>query len=86
MNIKKDLSEEFEKRFSIAKDIIKSMKGFIEHELLKCVEDTDKYLLIVRWEDLEDHTIGFRGSPEYQEWKKLLLHYYEPFSLVEHYK
>lgn len=86
MNIKKDLSEEFEKKFSIAKDIIKSMKWFIEHELLKCVEDTDKYLLIVRRENLEDHTIGFRGSPEYQEWKKLLHHYYEPFPLVERYK
>jgi hypothetical protein len=34
---------------------------------------------------LEDHTVGFRGSEEYQEWKKLLHHYYDPFPIVEHY-
>lgn len=86
LNIKKGLSEEFEKSFGIAKNIISSMKGFIEHELLKCLEDEDKYLLIVRWNKLEDHTIGFRKSFEYQKWKELLHHFYEPFPTVEHYK
>lgn len=86
LNIKKGLSEEFEKAFEIAKGIISSMRGFIEHELLKCIEHADQYLLIVRWETLEDHTVGFRQSAQYHEWKSLLHHFYDPFPTVEHYK
>lgn len=34
---------------------------------------------------MEDHTVGFRQSPEYQEWKIRLHHFYEPFPVVEHF-
>jgi hypothetical protein len=36
--------------------------------------------------DLEDHTIGFRQSAAYQEWRKLLHHFYDPFPVVEHFR
>jgi len=77
---------EFEKNFKKASKIISSMKGYIEHELQKCIEEADKYALLVRWESLEDHTVGFRESREYQEWKALLHHFYDPFPTVEHYR
>ena len=86
LNIKEGLSEEFEKTFNTAKEIISSMKGYISHELKKCIEQDDKYILLVQWETLEDHEIGFRTSEEDQQWKLLLHHYYEPFPVVEHYK
>jgi heme-degrading monooxygenase HmoA len=76
---------EFEKSFSIAKNIISSMPGYVSHELRQCIENGSRYLLLVIWQKLEDHTVGFRGSEEYQEWKALLHHYYEPFPTVEHY-
>lgn len=41
---------------------------------------------MVNWETIEDHEVGFRKSDKYQEWKKLLHHFYEPFPTVEHYK
>jgi heme-degrading monooxygenase HmoA len=50
------------------------------------MEVKGKYLLLVRWETLEDHTVGFRGSSKYQEWKKLLHHFYDPFPTVEHFQ
>ena len=50
------------------------------------MEQADKYLLIVQWQTLEDHTEGFRKSGPYSEWKNLLHHFYEPFPTVEHYK
>ncbi|TXK85361.1 antibiotic biosynthesis monooxygenase [Paenibacillus sp. N3.4] len=78
--------EEFEAAFRQASSIISSMKGYISHELQTCVEDNHKYLLLVRWETLEDHTVGFRGSKEYQAWKQLLHHFYDPFPVVEHYE
>lgn len=46
----------------------------------------NKYVLLVQWQTLEDHTLGFRQSPQYQEWKRLLHHFYEPFPTVEHYE
>ena len=86
LNIKKGLSEDFEQSFEKAKRIISIMEGYISHELKKCIEQDDKYILLVNWETLEDHEIGFRKSQEYQEWKSLLHHYYYPFPIVEHYK
>lgn len=86
LNVKPHLTESFEASFEEASQIISSMKGYIQHELQRCLEDKAKYVLLVRWETLEDHTKGFRESMEYQEWKKLLHHYYEPFPTVEHYE
>jgi heme-degrading monooxygenase HmoA len=86
LQVKPGLTEEFEQNFKMASKIISKMKGYIKHELQKCIEDKNKYILFVHWNTLEDHTIGFRGSEEYQEWKKLLHHFYEPFPTVEHYK
>lgn len=76
---------EFEAAFRQASPIIASMAGYRGHELQHCLEAPAKYLLLVRWERLEDHTLGFRGSPEYLEWKRLLHHFYDPFPTVEHF-
>lgn len=62
------------------------MKGYISHEFQRCIEDKGKYLLLVKWESLEDHTVGFRESNEYQKWKKLSHHFYYPFPIVEHFE
>ena len=86
LHIQEKESDLFEKAFSKAQTIISSMKGYIEHELLKCIEEADEYLLIVRWEKIEDHTEGFRKHEKYGEWEKLLHHFYNPFPVVEHYK
>jgi len=85
LNIQLGESAAFEAAFGEAQKIISSMHGYKEHELQKCLEQENKYLLIVRWQTLEDHTKGFRNSSEYQQWKKLLHHFYDPFPVVEHY-
>jgi heme-degrading monooxygenase HmoA len=77
---------DFEHAFKIAELIISSMQGYISHELQKCIEIQNQYILLVKWESLEAHTIGFRGSEEYQQWKALLHHFYDPFPTVEHYR
>lgn len=86
LNIKMGCEQDFEITFKEASRIISSMKGYISHELHRCLEVKGQYLLLVRWENLEDHTIGFRESPEYQEWQKLLHHFYDPFPKVEHFE
>ena len=86
LNLKPGTAAEFEKAFGEAQVIIRSMKGYLQHELQKCIESPDRYILLVHWETLEDHTIGFRGSDRYQEWREKLHHFYDPFPVVEHYK
>ena len=85
LTIKSGSSSEFENAFRKASHIIASMPGCLSHELQKCVEIDDRYLLLVRWETLEAHTIGFRQSPDYQIWKQTLHHFYDPFPVVEHF-
>ena len=76
---------DFQASFTKAQNIISSMPGYISHGLKRCIEKPSRYILLVSWEKLEDHTVGFRGSGEYREWKRLLHHYYDPFPEVEHY-
>jgi len=77
---------EFQAAFEQASPIIASIKGYVSHQLQLCIEKENRYVLLVNSETLEDHTVGFRGSEEYQEWKKLLHHFYEPFPTVEHFE
>lgn len=84
--IKQGTEKEYEEAFRNASKIISSMKGYVSHELQRCMEVENKYLLLVKWETLEDHTVGFRESDEYEEWKKLLHHFYDPFPTVEHFQ
>lgn len=77
---------EFELAFSTAQQIISAMPGYISHELQRCLERPNHYVLLVRWQTLEDHTERFRGSAQYQDWKRLLHHFYDPFPTVEHYE
>ena len=77
--------EAFETAFAQAQPIIASMPGFLSLSLSRSIESPGTYLLLVEWGTLEDHTVGFRGSPEYQQWRALLHRFYEPFPVVEHY-
>lgn len=86
LDVRPGRSDEFEAAFAEAQAIIAAMPGYLEHELRRCIEVHDRYLLLVRWRAIEDHEIGFRQSPQYQEWKRLLHHFYDPFPTVEHYE
>ena len=84
--IKEGKQQLFERDFKIAGKYISSIKGYIGHKLQRCVEQNNKYILLVNWNKLQDHTIGFRQSEVYTKWRDLLHHYYEPFPIVEHFE
>ena len=86
LNIRAGQAQEFEVAFKQASSIIVSMPGYVSHQLQKCIENPDRYILLAYWQTLEAHTIGFRGSAQYQDWKKLLHHFYDPFPTVEHFE
>ena len=86
LDVRPGQADAFEAAFCEAKAIISAVPGFQRLTLSRCVERPDTYLLLVQWDTLEDHTEGFRGSAQYQEWKRLLHHFYDPFPTVEHYR
>ena len=86
LEVKQGLEEQFEVDFKIGSKYISSIEGYLKHSLQKCIEQKNKYVLLVEWRTLKNHTIDFRESQEYLEWKKLLHHYYDPFPTVEHFE
>jgi heme-degrading monooxygenase HmoA len=85
LDVKPGLTVEFEAAFKEASALISSMSGYISHELQRCIKVKNRYILLVRWQKLEDHTDGFRQSQQYEAWRALLHHFYDPFPTVEHY-
>lgn len=85
LQVRPGQTSEFEAAFDVAQHIISSMPGYLGHELHKCIEQDHHYMLLVRWQSVEDHEVGFRKSAQYQEWRKLLHHFYDPFPTVLHY-
>ncbi|MCL4163174.1 UNVERIFIED_CONTAM: hypothetical protein GTU68_051844 [Idotea baltica] len=76
----------FEKNFAEAQAIITCMSGYISHDLQRCVELANRYVLLVEWQSIEDHSIGFLKSPQYQQWCDRLHHFFEEAPIVEHYQ
>ncbi len=76
---------EFVEAMETAKDVIAASPGFVSLRVEHCVERPNRFLLLVEWERLEDHTEGFRGSEAYQAWRGALHHFYDPFPVVEHF-
>jgi heme-degrading monooxygenase HmoA len=75
----------FEAAFAQARPLILGMPGVIDLSLSRSFETPNQYLLLVAWKTLEDHTVGFRGSPVYEQWRHLLHHFYQPMPTVEHF-
>ena len=86
LQVRADQFEAFEQAFRQAQSIISSMPGYLGHELQRCLERPGHYMLLVRWLSVEHHEIGFRQSPQYQTWRSLLHHFYDPFPTVLHYE
>jgi heme-degrading monooxygenase HmoA len=85
LNIKAGQSKEFEAAMAKARPLIEATPGFQKMELRACVETKDRYLLLVWWSTVEAHTVGFRQSDRYNEWRAALHHFYQPFPVVQHY-
>lgn len=85
LDVRPGQGADFEAAFARAEAWIAAAPGHRRHELRRCLEHDDRYLLLVWWDTLEAHTEGFRGSADYEKWKALLHPFYDPFPEVEHY-
>ncbi|QIM62813.1 antibiotic biosynthesis monooxygenase [Pasteurellaceae bacterium Orientalotternb1] len=86
LNVKAGREQAFEAAFAQAKQIISQQAGFISLRLYRHCEQTGVYQLEVYWQDIASHKDGFRQSADYQQWKALLHHFYDPFPSVEYFQ
>jgi heme-degrading monooxygenase HmoA len=84
IDVKPGLETEFEAGVVRAAPLFQRAKGCHGLELQRSVEKPSRYRLFVRWETLEDHTVAFRGSQDFQEWRRLVGHCFERPPEVEH--
>jgi heme-degrading monooxygenase HmoA len=63
---------EFEANVGRAAPLFARAKGCHGIELQRSVETPGRYVLLVRWDTLEDHTVAFRGSEDFLEWRRLV--------------
>ncbi|MET0977411.1 MAG: antibiotic biosynthesis monooxygenase [Paeniglutamicibacter terrestris] len=80
------MEEEFMAAFERARPLIAATEGFEGLQLSRSIETPHIFLLLVLWQSVEAHTVGFRGSENYLQWKHLLHRFYEPFPVVEHFR
>jgi heme-degrading monooxygenase HmoA len=85
LQVKAGQSSAFEKAMQKVVTFISVSEGFLGIDVLPCIETPGRYLLLVKWTNVDAHEVGFRGSARYVEWKALLHGFYEPFPLVQHY-
>lgn len=72
LTVRPSTEAEFERAFPAAVRLLAESRGYVSHELHRCIETPNRYALMVRWRTLEDHTEGFRGSPAFLEWRAQL--------------
>lgn len=85
LDVKEGEVSAFEAAMREALPLISASPGFIGLEVRRCIEATNRYLLLVTWRSVEDHEKGFRTSDRYAEWRSRLHRFYDPFPRVEHY-
>ena len=86
IRIKAGQAEAFEAAFAQAERLLAGVEGYLSHEMHRCVEQPDQYLLLAQWRRVEDHTVGFRGSERFTEWRRLIGPFFEGMPLVLHYQ
>ncbi|MDG0793649.1 antibiotic biosynthesis monooxygenase [Cohnella ginsengisoli] len=85
LNVKPGMASEFESSFRKSQALLAGSRGYISHELHKCVEQEGRYMLLVKWQSLGDHVAGFMGSPARAAWESALQGFYEDEPESDHY-
>jgi heme-degrading monooxygenase HmoA len=86
VDIKQGTSTDFEANLEKAQYVISRSAGYLGHQFQKCLEQEDRYILLIRWHTLEDHMKGFRESPLFTEWRGLIGSFFASPPVVQHYE
>jgi len=67
-------------------DVIQKAKGFMGHKINRGIESPERYVLMVYWQTLENHTVDFRQSAAFAEWRALVGPYFAAPPVVDHFE
>ncbi|SHL92987.1 Heme-degrading monooxygenase HmoA [Bradyrhizobium lablabi] len=84
IDVKPGTEKDFEAAVAKARTAFGRAKGFHGFELHRSIEKPQRYRLMVKWETLENHTVDFRGSENFAEWRSLVGQYFAAPPEVEH--
>jgi heme-degrading monooxygenase HmoA len=79
-------AEKFESAYAQARELLARTEGFLWARMHRGVERPGSYLLLVGWESLEAHTVNFRESERFPQWRALIGPYFAETPVVEHYR
>lgn len=68
-----------------AQTVITRAKGYLGHTVHHGIESPERYLLQIRWATLENHTVDFRQSPAFAEWRAIVGPFFAAPPVVEHF-
>ncbi len=85
LNVRAGQEAAFERAMAEARPLIAATPGFKGIEVRPCLEQVGRYLLLVWWETLEDHTVGFRQGPLFAEWRAIVGPFFAQPPVVEHF-
>ncbi len=66
--------------------VISKARGYRRHELQHGIESPERIVLLIEWETLENHTVDFRGSPAFAQWRAIVGPYFAGTPRVEHFR
>ena len=65
--------------------VVSRAGGYVAHKVQRCIESPERYLLMIWWSTLEDHTVGFRQGPLFAEWRAFVGPFFATPPNVEHF-
>jgi heme-degrading monooxygenase HmoA len=86
IDIIEGMNDLFEQKLEKAQLVISQSPGYLGHQFQQCIEQDNRYILLIRWKTLEDHTKGFRESDLFTEWRSLIGPFFKTPPFVQHYE
>lgn len=86
IDIKTGANADFEYNLGLAQQVLQKAEGYLSHEFQRCIERENRYILLIKWISLEAHTIGFRTSELFVQWRGYIGQYFESPPQVEHFE
>lgn len=72
--------------FNRAKELLPKNSGYISHELRRCLEMPSRFLVMIKWQSLDDHMLGFRQSEDFLKWRALIGPFFNSPPDIKHYE
>jgi len=66
--------------------VIAHAEGFRAYRVVKGIESPERYLLMIWWQTLENHTVDFRGSAAFADWRAIVGPFFAVPPAVEHFE